>query len=89
MRIFGIVLIIVLLVYLLPAWLTFLYEVFEKSVKETVKKLNLINRQQLPSKPKSSSTDQLSNDNENEPDLQTAQDETDFDLNISIDENDF
>lgn len=61
----------------------------ENSVKETVKKLNLINRQQLPSKPKSSSTEQLSNSNENEPDLQTAQDETDFDLNISIDENDF
>ena len=34
MRIFGIVLLVVLLVYPLPVWLTFFYEVFEKSVKE-------------------------------------------------------
>ena len=34
MRIFGIVLVVILLVYSLPVWLTLLYEVFEGSVEE-------------------------------------------------------
>lgn len=34
MRIFGIVLVIILLVYSLPVWLTLLYEVFEESIEE-------------------------------------------------------
>ena len=34
MRIFGIVLVVILLVYSLPVWLTLLYEVFEESIKE-------------------------------------------------------
>ena len=34
MRIFGIVLVVILLVYSLPVWLTLLYEVFEESIEE-------------------------------------------------------
>ena len=34
MRIFGIVLVVILLVCSLPVWLTLLYEVFEESVEE-------------------------------------------------------
>lgn len=34
MRIFGIVLVIILLVYSLPVWFTLLYEVFEESIEE-------------------------------------------------------
>ena len=34
MRIFGIVLVVILLVYTLPVWLTLLYEVFEESIEE-------------------------------------------------------
>ena len=34
MRIFGIVLVVILIVYSLPVWLTLLYEVFEESVRE-------------------------------------------------------
>ena len=34
MRIFGIVLGVILLVYSLPVWLTLLYEVFEESIEE-------------------------------------------------------
>ena len=34
MRIFGIVLVVILLVYSLPVWLTLLYEIFEESIEE-------------------------------------------------------